>query len=68
MSKRIMIVGGTGFFGKSLFRYLADLSKDVGDIESVYVVSRNPDVAKDFFDGKVNGLKYELLSGDVEVV
>ena len=23
MSKRIMIVGGTGFFGKSLFRYLA---------------------------------------------
>lgn len=67
MTKRLMIVGGTGFFGKALFRYLSRfIDNNKWDIEAVCFVSRNPNVAKQFFGGDVGALKYKLLSADVE--
>jgi len=40
----ILLTGGTGFFGKSLLRYIAEDLDRLSGLGHVYVISRNPEI------------------------
>jgi len=60
----ILLTGGTGFFGRSLLRYLLAFSIDT-DI-NVCVLSRNPERFKDAYPDIVASERITLVRGDVQ--
>ena len=47
-SKKILITGGSGFFGKSILSFL----KKESNLSKVIILSRNPDSIKKYFNLK----------------
>jgi nucleoside-diphosphate-sugar epimerase len=60
---KILITGGTGYFGKSILAYLGDNNLD---IEEVYILSRNPKKLANDFNLKNFSFKITLVAHDIE--
>lgn len=61
---RILLTGGTGFFGRSLLRYLLT-SGSVSHI-TVYVLTRNPSLFSSRYPHLASASHIRLLEGDIE--
>lgn len=60
---KILITGGTGYFGKSILSYL---HKNKFDIEEVFILSRNPKIIVSSFDCNDFPFKISFLSHDIQ--
>lgn len=61
----ILLTGGTGFFGKALLRYWADLESDGQDISTVTLLSRDPARFAAQYPALVSHRWLQLVQGDV---
>lgn len=63
--QRILLTGGTGFFGKWLLAYFEAMAKHFGQRVSVTVLSRDPDRLLRESPGLRTGLGIDFISGDI---
>lgn len=64
-TNRILLTGGTGFFGKALLRHWADLERKGGDVPHVTLLSRDPNRFADQHPMLVAHRWLRLVPGDV---
>jgi dTDP-glucose 4,6-dehydratase len=64
MSKRILLTGGTGFFGRALLRYLHGLEND--SETSICILSRQPERFKSTFPDLCNGRQITFVQADIQ--
>ena len=64
-TNHIFLTGGTGFFGKALLRHWADLERKGHDIETVTLLSRNPEIFKAQYPELVAHRWLHIVQGDV---
>ena len=65
--KKILIIGGSGFFGKSFLKLFINKSLEKWCISDVFIMSRNPGVLNKVF-GKKNLKNVTLLKSDISKV
>ncbi len=56
--KRILIFGATGFIGRELTKYLQESNE-------IYVISRNPDKAKNIFNKAINIINWDFRNAKI---
>ena len=61
-SKKILITGGSGFFGKSILSFL----KKESNLSKVIILSRNPDSIKKYFNLNDFNFEIELIPHDIK--
>lgn len=61
-SKKILITGGSGFFGKSILSFL----KKESSLSKVIILSRNPDSIKKYFNLNDFNFDIDLISHDIK--
>lgn len=59
---KILITGGTGYFGKSIISFLI---KNNFDLKHLYILSRNPIILKKYFDLESLPFKVSLVNHDI---
>ena len=60
---KILITGGTGYFGKSILSYLL---KNKLDIEEIFILSRNPKIIANSFDCTDFPFKISYVAHDIQ--